>query len=389
MTFVMSSPTYNPALHRIALLTCIATFPLIFIGGLVTSHGAGMAVPDWPNSYGYNMFLFPPSKWIGNIWYEHVHRLYASFIGMLSIVLCAWAWKTESRKNVRWLATAVLGAVIFQGVLGGLRVVLVKLDLAIIHACFAQAFFCLTALVVLVTSKWWIEAPALGSSGDLDKARRVTRLAIATVAVVYLQLIAGALMRHYQAGLAIPDFPLAYGHLIPPTTDFEIDALSMRGEYVIDGPKPVLPSYAAPHSLYGMWLHQWPGRGVSFDPSVTVLKVWLHFAHRLGAALVSAFVVLLALSIWRTASLRMRPLAAVLVALLVLQIGLGAFTVLLSKPADIASLHVAVGALVLVTSFVVAARTARLCRVRVQAPVCRAFEVVVPNSSLPLVAASA
>src|SRR4051812_13937049 len=147
------------------------------MGGLVTSHGAGMSVPDWPNSYGYNMFLFPPSKWVGNIWYEHVHRLYASFIGLLSIVLCAWAWRTERRKSVRWLAVAVLGAVIFQGVLGGLRVVLVKLDLAIVHGCVAQAFFCLTALTALVTSRWWTDAPDLSAAKDALAGRRVMQLA--------------------------------------------------------------------------------------------------------------------------------------------------------------------------------------------------------------------
>src|ERR1700722_9882961 len=99
---------HNPGLNLYALFLTVATFPLIFIGGLVTSHGAGMAVPDWPNSYGYNMFLFPPSKWVGNIWYEHVHRLSASFIGLLSIGLCLWAWLGDRRPRVRWLATAVL-----------------------------------------------------------------------------------------------------------------------------------------------------------------------------------------------------------------------------------------------------------------------------------------
>src|ERR1044071_2647855 len=118
---------YNPWLHRVALLTAIVTFPLIFMGGLVTSHQAGMIVPDWPNSYGYNMFLFPPRLWIGGILYEHTHRLMGTAVGMCSIALAIVAWKKEERKWARWLAYGVLGAVIFQGVLGGLRVVLVKL----------------------------------------------------------------------------------------------------------------------------------------------------------------------------------------------------------------------------------------------------------------------
>src|SRR6476660_8128039 len=154
----MPDSVYNPWLHRIALLTAAATFPLIFMGGLVTSHGAGMSVPDWPNSYGYNMFLFPPRLWVGGILYEHTHRLMGTVVGMLSIALTIAAWKTETRAWARWLATGVLGAVIFQGILGGLRVVWVNLDLAIVHACFAQAFFCLAVLTALVTSRWWVEA---------------------------------------------------------------------------------------------------------------------------------------------------------------------------------------------------------------------------------------
>src|SRR5205085_7136159 len=89
----MSASRYNPALHRIALLTACATFPLIFMGGLVTSHGAGLAVPDWPNSYGYNMFLFPPRLWIGNIFYEHTHRLMGTVVGMLAIATTIAAWR--------------------------------------------------------------------------------------------------------------------------------------------------------------------------------------------------------------------------------------------------------------------------------------------------------
>src|ERR1700691_5358913 len=172
------SPPYHPWLHRIALLTAGATFLLIFMGGLVTSHQAGMSVPDWPNSYGYNMFLFPPRLWIGGILYEHTHRLMATVVGMLSIVLTIIAWKTESRRWVRWLSVAVLGGVIFQGVLGGFRVVLVKLDLAIVHACFAQAFFCLAMLMVIVTSRWWLTADDLSNS---SQGRKVIRLAVVTV----------------------------------------------------------------------------------------------------------------------------------------------------------------------------------------------------------------
>src|SRR5436305_11671292 len=184
----MNDRPYQPGLHRLALLTAVATFPLIFMGGLVTSHGAGMSVPDWPNSYGYNMFTFPPSIWLGKqaggIFYEHSHRLMASLVGMFSIALTLAAWKLERRRWVRWLATSVLGAVIFQGVLGGLRVVLVKLDLAIVHACVAQAFFCLAALVAVVTSRWWMEEKDLSSTPNLVHGRRLTAACrIAVIAI--------------------------------------------------------------------------------------------------------------------------------------------------------------------------------------------------------------
>src|SRR5687767_8945337 len=203
----MIETRYNRSLHTIALLTAAATFPLIFMGGLVTSHQAGMSVPDWPNSYGYNMFLFPPSQWVGGIFYEHTHRLMGTVVGMLSILLAVWAWRTEPRKWVRRLAYSVLAAVIFQGVLGGLRVVLVQLDLAILHACFAQAFFCLAALMVAITSKWWHQAALERSaaSGPLQQqfacpcSDWTAKLAILAVFTIYLQLIAGAVMRHYNA----------------------------------------------------------------------------------------------------------------------------------------------------------------------------------------------
>src|SRR5947208_8762209 len=109
----MKGEAYNPTLHRVALLTAIATFPLIFMGGLVTSKQAGMSVPDWPNSYGYNMFLFPPRLWIGGIRYEHTHRLMATVVGLLSILLLIASFYSEwAVRRERWLAAAVLGAVL-------------------------------------------------------------------------------------------------------------------------------------------------------------------------------------------------------------------------------------------------------------------------------------
>jgi cytochrome c oxidase assembly protein subunit 15 len=323
---------HRPALFFVALFTACATFPLIFMGGLVTSHGAGMSVPDWPNSYGYNMFLFPPRLWIGGILYEHTHRLMGTVVGMFSIALAICAWKMETRRWARWLAYSVLGAVIFQGVLGGLRVVLVKLDLAIVHACVAQAFFCLATFAAIVTSRWWKTAPNFSESEDRASGVRLVKMCIACVVAIYLQLIVGATMRHYDAGLAIPDLPLAYGKVLPPTTEAQLALINSHRAFDLNL-KPV-----------------------------TLEQISLHFGHRIGAILVTALIVCLATMILRNHR-RQRALmipAISLLGLLIAQLTLGVLTVLLRKPADIASLHVAVGALVLVTTFVTTIRAMRL-----------------------------
>jgi len=323
-------PSGGGALHFLSVLVACATFPLIFMGGLVTSHQAGMSVPDWPNSYGYNMFLFPPRLWIGGILYEHTHRLMASVVGILAILLVVAAFLSKrAGRRERWLAIAVLGAVILQGVLGGLRVVLVKLDLAIVHACVAQAFFCLSAYMAVVTSRWWNQ-PRWGSVAKAG--RGVVALGAAATIVVYLQLIVGATMRHFQAGLAIVDLPLAYGKWLPPLTQSRLDAVN--------------------------WVRV---RELNLD-AVTMGQVWLNFGHRVGAVMVSVMILALASLVvarYRKQPGLVRP-ALLLIVLLGTQITLGVLTVLWRKPADVASAHVAVGALVLVTSFVLTVSAARL-----------------------------
>src|SRR5688500_836600 len=327
------------------------------MGGLVTSHGAGMSVPDWPNSYGYNMFTFPPSQWVGGIFYEHTHRLMGTVVGMLAIALAVWAWHTQIAnaatrlaaaatrrrvtgpripsafpRHVRWLCLAVLVAVILQGVLGGLRVVMVELDLAIVHACFAQAFFCLTALACVVTSHWWVEAPDRSNSPVAHSGYRLIGCGVACLFAVYAQLVVGATMRHYGAGLAIPDLPLAYGKVLPPLNDAQL---------------------ADVNALRTWTLHEKP---------VTLAQVWLHFGHRVGAIVVSVAIIvasMLVLRRHRTERTLLRPALAMLV-LLAVQVTLGVLTVLMKKPADVASAHVAVGALTLVSCFVLTARAARL-----------------------------
>src|ERR1700730_7884380 len=142
-------------LNRFAWFTAIATLLLIWSGGLVTSKGVGRAVPDWPNTFGYNMFLFPISKWVGGVFFEHTHRLLASTIGFLTIILTVWLWRRENRRWVRNLGVVALCAVILQGVLGGLRVTMLKDEIGIFHACLAQAFLALLVVIALVTSEFW------------------------------------------------------------------------------------------------------------------------------------------------------------------------------------------------------------------------------------------
>ena len=167
----------SPWPHRFALLTAMATFPLLFIGGLVTSTGSGLAVPDWPTTFGYNMFLYPWSQMVGGIFYEHSHRLFGSLVGFLTVLLAISLWYGESQPWLRKLGFVALGAVILQGILGGLRVVLLQQTLAIIHACFAQAFFALAASLTLFTSAEWRTPIKKKMAED---ASRLQRLAIFT-----------------------------------------------------------------------------------------------------------------------------------------------------------------------------------------------------------------
>ena len=200
-------------LHRYARLLVAATLLLVAAGGMVTSTNSGLSVPDWPTSYGYSMFSFPLSKMVGGIFYEHGHRLIASGVGVLTIGLVIFVWRVDPRAWMKRLSLVGLAAVILQGVLGGLTVrFMLPAPISIGHAGLAQLFFCLTVSIALFTSRTWI-APA---APPVDDARLRSR-ALGLTALIYLQILIGATMRHLGAGLAIPDFPLAFGHLVPPT----------------------------------------------------------------------------------------------------------------------------------------------------------------------------
>lgn len=276
----------------------------------MTSTSSGLSVPDWPTTYGYSMFSFPLRNMVGGILYEHGHRLIASTVGMMTIGLVVFLWRADPRRWMRSLALAALAVVILQGVLGGLTVLyFLPAPISIGHAALAQLFFCLTVAIALFTSAGW-RRPAAAPVADPGLRRW---MAIVTV-VVYLQILLGATMRHLGAGLAIPDFPLAFGGWLPPA---------------------------------------WP------------LPVAIHFAHRVGALIVVVLVLVTARNVW--VRHRGRPeltrASILLMAAVIAQATLGALVVLTRRQPVINTLHVAIGAIVLGISLVL---TLRAYRVRFQ-----------------------
>ena len=303
-------------LNRFAWITCVATLFLICSGGMVTSKGVGLAVPDWPTTFGYNMFLFPVSKWVGGILFEHTHRLIASAVGFLTIILTIWLWRSESRKWVRNLGVIALGAVILQGVLGGLRVTMLKDEIGIFHACLAQGFLGLVVLIAVTTSRFWKTLASVVV--DPKKIRTIETIAITTTVAIYAQLALGATMRHQHCDLAILDFPTANGAWIPETSAIALARINAWRD----------------------------ARGLS---DVDAFQIWLQMAHRFLASIITVTVVAFCLRVWRDAQgvAALRRLSILWVALVVCQIALGAWTIWSNKAADVATAHVAVGAIML------------------------------------------
>ena len=324
--------TFDPWRHRFAVVTVAATLALIFIGGLVTSTGSGLSVPDWPLSYG---MVMPPM--VGGVFYEHGHRMAATAVGFLTLVLAVWTARAERRPAIRRLAWAALAAVIAQGVLGGLTVIyLLPTPVSVAHACLAQLFFCTVIAIATTTSREWL-GEQVGNVGDAEARRLappnpppgavrlrrpppsqladdnsgVRAAAVVATAAVFVQLLLGAVMRHIGAGLAIPDFPTSFGRWVPP-----LDSV----------------------------------------------PVAVHFAHRLGALVVVALVVRLVVAARRAADRRFRRPAALLLGLVLAQVALGAATVLTGKAVTPTTTHVAIGAAVLGSCWWLALRSLRLLR---------------------------
>jgi len=206
------------ALHRYTVVCATATFVLIFVGGLVTSTGSALAVPDWPLAFGK---FIPPLT--GGIRFEWGHRLAAGAVSVLTLILAIWTWWREPRQWVRTTAFAALGLILLQAGLGGLTVLmLLPLALAVAHAAAAQAFFCLMVAMVVFNRRDFGRLAGNSEVGPPRKRPSLALLATLTTVAIYTQILVGAVMRHLGAGLAIPDFPMSYGRLVPPFYSFAV-----------------------------------------------------------------------------------------------------------------------------------------------------------------------
>ena len=301
----MTTPRPNRNVHRFAVFTAACTFLLLVAGALVTSNDAGLSVPDWPLSYGS---LTPPM--VGGIFYEHGHRMIASFVGLLSIVLAVWLWRVESRRPptkrwLRWLGVAALGAIIAQGLLGGLTVLFfLRPSVSSAHAILAQLFFATVASIALFTSAWWEQKTGLWLRDF--RSPSIHTLVLITVAAVFVQLILGAALRHKAFGI-IPHlagavivtgliFWLAGAlrHRFPGVPELRFAA---RGLHILIGVQLLLGAAAWWSRLYA----------ASFPQPIPVM-VALTVAHVVMGALVLVSSVLVALVCYRL----VRPAGALL-----------------------------------------------------------------------------
>ncbi len=307
----LRTSAYRPALAWFSLLGSVWVFGVVTLGAFTTSIGAGMAFADWPLSNG----SINPEGWLSNLamFAEHSHRLFGTVMGLISIGLAVWLWKTEARRWVRRLGWAALVIVVIQGILGGKRVLLDSIAvpgfemtlgqmLRIPHGVLAQMFVCVLFAISASLSRRWTATP-VAHVARLEFSPQLRRLALAATALVWVQLVVAAVMRHNEAGLAIPTFPLTpEGGLLPSSWDF---------------------------------------------------RVSIHFAHRAMALVLSCVLPWLIISIWRsTAATRgHRQAAGALLALLVLQISLGVASVWSARDPYYTTAHVIVGACLLALVF--------------------------------------
>jgi heme a synthase len=189
---VLNSPTYNAAHHRFTVFVAGLAFLLLIAGGLVTSNNAGLAVPDWPTSFG-SIYKMP--RMVGGVKFEHGHRMLAEFTGFLTVVAAIWTWRVDKRRWMRGLTLGAVAGVIFQGVLGGLTVLnFLPPAISVLHATVGQTMFCVLAAIAVFTSRSWLEEPE--QSMTRKEAAPLLRHCWMLIGFLYLQLILGAAFRH-------------------------------------------------------------------------------------------------------------------------------------------------------------------------------------------------
>lgn len=315
----------DPWLRRFAALVCLVTLSLIFFGGQVKSHEAGLSVPDWPMTYGQNPITYPISEWRGGIFHEHFHRLYAGMVATLTVLLAIWLHFRAPRPGLAELGRLAVLAVLAQACLGGMTVLL-KLPVWVSssHAILAQTFFLITLLIAYSLSN---ERARRAAAARIHPEVKTPLLGYGVVllALVFLQLFLGALMRHTESGLAIPDFPTTAGHYLPT---FNAESLAWVNDWRFE--------------------HQSDAAGSPLE-NVTLGQMIIHFAHRLGALVVSIQVIWLLFSAYRlraTAPQLWRS-ALIIGAVCVLQVGLGITSIWTLKNPYVTSFHVMTGAALL------------------------------------------
>ncbi len=279
--------------HRLAVTTASATLVLIVAGGLVTNTGAALAVPDWPTTFGHNMFLYPWSRMVGGVFYEHSHRLLGALVGLLTLGLGTTLWLTERRGWLRGLGLLAVVLVSIQGLLGGLRVLWLRDTLAIVHGCLAQAFFALTVTLAVVTSPAW-RAPA--ASLPADDGRSPGGLGVAASVALYLQIMLGALTTHAGwVSLHLGGALLAI--VVTATAVFRVLAWP-EAPATLARPARVLGVLVAVQIALGLGAYVVRFTGLALPGGgLTILA--LPVAHRLTAALLLGAAITLTLRTWR------------------------------------------------------------------------------------------
>ena len=305
--------SFDTLIRLLSKLVVLATLLLIFVGALIKSHEVGLSVPDWPTSYGKQMFSFPLSEMVGGIFFEHGHRLFATIVGFLTLVLAIIVGFSNQPKWVKQISLLALVLVISQGLLGGMTVLyFLPPPISILHGILAQTFFAITIFIAYSQSK--IRSRKQKSLS----APYVRRGAIILASLVYIQLILGALMRHTGSGLAIPDFPTMGGLWFPSFSESMVNNINV--------------------DLFDMNLDM-----------VNKWQIFIHFAHRLGAMVIFSFYCIFLFKFVKDDN--RKPLESKMIviisAFILLQIALGIATVMTERLPYIASFHVVVGAALL------------------------------------------